>query len=88
MTVLWFFYFIAMSLITYILYAADKRRAQQGQWRICERTLLLFGFLGGAPGALAAMKRFRHKTKHNSFWLINTLGLCWQLALSAYLLGL
>lgn len=30
MTVLWFFYFIAMSLIAYILYAADKRRAQQG----------------------------------------------------------
>ena len=30
MTVLWFFYFIAMSLITYILYAADKRRRGNG----------------------------------------------------------
>ena len=87
MTVLWFVYLIAMNLIAYILYAADKRRAQRGEWRIRERTLLLFGFLGGALGALAAMKQFRHKTKHNSFWIVNALGLIWQLALSAQLLG-
>ena len=53
---------------------------------IQQRTLLLLGLLGGAPGALAAMKRFRHKTKHNPFWIGNTLGLIWQLALSVCLL--
>lgn len=88
MATLWFIYFIEMSLIAYIAYAADKSRARKGRWRIRERTLLLLGLLGGAPGALAAMKRFRHKTKHNSFWIVNTLGLIWQLALSAYLLKL
>ena len=85
MATLWFVYFIAMSLIAYIAYAADKSRARKGRWRIRERTLLLLGLLGGAPGALAAMKRFRHKTKHNPFWIVNTLGLNWQLALSVCL---
>lgn len=88
MATVWLVYFLAMSLIAYILYVADKSRARKGQWRIRERTLLLLGFLGGAPGALAAMKTFRHKTKHNSFWIVNTLGLIWQLALSCYLFKL
>ena len=67
MKVIWFVYLIAMSLIAYILYAADKRRAKRDAWRIRERTLLLFGFLGGAIGALAAMEMLRHKTKHTQF---------------------
>ena len=87
MKVIWFVYLIAMSLIAYILYAADKRRAKRDAWRIRERTLLLFGFLGGAIGALAAMEMLRHKTKHTQFWIVNLLGLLWQAALSIYLIA-
>ncbi len=87
MKVIWFVYWIAMNLIAYILYAADKQRAKRDAWRIRERTLLLFGFLGGAVGALAAMKTLRHKTKHTQFWIVNLLGLIWQAALSVYLIA-
>ena len=79
----WMFYAIflaVMSLIAFILYGADKKKAQKGKWRIKEATLLGIGLLGGAVGALLGMKVFRHKTKHWYFWVINILGLLIQAA--------
>ena len=74
--------FIAlMSLLAIILYASDKKKAKKGVWRTPESVLLGFGFFGGAIGALIAMKSFRHKTKHWYFWVVNILGLLWQIAL-------
>ena len=83
----WLIYWLIMNFIAYILYVADKGRAQKGAWRIRERTLKLFGFLGGAVGAIAAMKMVRHKTQHGSFWLVNSAGLIWQVGLTLYLLA-
>jgi len=62
-----------MSLITFILYGADKRKAKKGEWRIKEKTLLLFSVFGGGIGGFLGMALFRHKTKHWYFVLINTL---------------
>ena len=78
-------YMAVMSLAAFILYAADKRKAKKNQWRTKEKTLLLAGFLGGAVGALAAMKLVRHKTKHWYFWVVNFLGLAWQAAALIFL---
>ncbi len=72
---------LVISLITLVLYGADKSKAKRGAWRIPEATLLGFGFFGGAVGALLAMRTFRHKTKHWYFWVVNFLGLVWQIAL-------
>ena len=74
-----------MSLIAYILYAADKNKAQKKRWRTKESVLLGFGFCGGALGALLAMQLCRHKTKHWYFWAVNILGLIWQTALLLWL---
>ena len=41
--------------------------------------------LGGAAGALLAMRVARHKTKHWYFWALNILGLVWQLTLLGFL---
>ena len=71
--------FAVLSLAALFLYAADKRRAKRKKWRVSESVLLSVGFLGGAVGALAAMKLFRHKTKHWYFWAVNLLGLAWQI---------
>lgn len=73
---------IAMSAISFLLYASDKSRAKKKRRRIRESTLLSIGFFGGAIGALLAMKLFRHKTKHTYFWIINVLGLVLQIALA------
>lgn len=70
-----------MSLVAFILYGVDKRKAKKGAWRIPEAVLLNFGFFGGAIGAMIGMKAFRHKTKHWYFWFFNILGLIWQIAL-------
>ena len=66
------------SLISFILYGADKAKAKKKAWRIPEKALLLWGFLCGSVGALAAMQLFRHKTKHYYFYFVNILGLVWQ----------
>ena len=78
-------FFAVMSLIALILYKADKVKAEKGKWRTKEATLLGFGFFGGALGALAGMKLFRHKTKHWYFWVVNVAGLAWQAGLLVFL---
>lgn len=76
---------LVMSIIAFILYFADKKKAQKNKWRIKEATLLGFGFFGGAIGALLGMKTFRHKTKHWYFWVVNIIGLIWQIAVTIWL---
>lgn len=83
------YYFIVLatlSVLALILYGADKLRAKRDRWRIPEAILLGLGFFGGAVGALLGMKLWHHKTKHWYFWVVNVLGLVWQLALAGYLL--
>ena len=63
-------YFIAINLLTFLLYGLDKYKAIRREWRIPERVLLLMAFLGGAFGALSAMRIFRHKTKKGRFKLM------------------
>lgn len=59
----------AMSVGSFFLFGADKRRAVRGAFRIRERTLL-WTALFGAPGALFAMYLFRHKTRKPLFRLL------------------
>ena len=73
------------SLVTFILYAVDKKRAIEKSWRIPEKTLLSFSFFGGAVGGYLAMQLVRHKTRHWYFHTVNLLGLAWQVGLLAYL---
>ena len=63
-------YFIVINLLTFLLYGLDKYKAIRQEWRIPERALLLMAFVGGAFGALSAMRIFRHKTRKGRFKLI------------------
>ncbi|SFB24551.1 Uncharacterized membrane protein YsdA, DUF1294 family [Lentibacillus halodurans] len=60
-------YIIGVNAITFMLMAADKRKAKKQAYRIPERTFWGLAILGGAVGVWAGMKTFRHKTKHRSF---------------------
>lgn len=63
-----------LSLLTYTVYASDKRRARMNAWRIAEAHLHTLEILGGWPGAWLAQQRLRHKCSKVSyqciFWLI------------------
>ena len=63
------------SIVAFICYGADKRKARKGRFRISEAALLTLGAIGGAAGALLGMRAFRHKTKHWYFWAVNILAL-------------
>lgn len=67
-------YALLISSATYLLYRHDKKRAQEGGWRVSESTLHLFELLGGWAGAYLAQRIIRHKNAKRSyqvvFWLI------------------
>jgi uncharacterized membrane protein YsdA (DUF1294 family) len=60
----------AINLIAFLFYGIDKRKAQNGAWRISEATLLLFSFIGGGLGSLLGMNIFHHKTRHLKFRIL------------------
>ena len=66
-----------MSLLTFALYADDKSRAKQGNWRTSEKTLHLCELAGGWLGGFIAQRKLRHKSSKESyqfeFWSIVTL---------------
>ena len=51
-----------MSILAFLLYGIDKRKAKKGKKRVPELTLLTFAALGGGVGAFLGMQVFRHKT--------------------------
>lgn len=60
-------YLLTVNTVTFLLFGMDKKKAQKNQWRVSERTLLLFSMLGGSVGAWLAMHIFRHKTRKFKF---------------------
>jgi uncharacterized membrane protein YsdA (DUF1294 family) len=78
--------YLLASIITFAVYALDKRAAQNERWRTRESSLHLLGLLGGWPGGLIAQRVLHHKSKKRSFQvgffaaaIINSLALVWYL---------
>jgi len=65
--ILYYYGYLAASVIAFMLYRADKSAAEAGRWRISESTLHLASLMGGWPGALIAQYHFRHKTRKRPF---------------------
>ena len=62
-------YFAAVSIISAVVCAADKRRAVKGKWRVKESTLFLLCALGGSAAMYITMRLIRHKTLHKRFMI-------------------
>ena len=76
---LWIYPYVAVSVVTFVAYGLDKRRAGRADRRIPEIALHLLELCGGWPGALVAQQVFRHKRRKIRylvvFWLIVALHL-------------
>ncbi|MRS17328.1 DUF1294 domain-containing protein [Enterobacteriaceae bacterium RIT691] len=58
---------LMVNLLTLLIYGADKHAARKSWQRVPERTLLVYGLVGGWVGALLAQQLFRHKTQKQPF---------------------
>lgn len=73
-------YLALINLFAFMLFRADKRRAEAGAWRVPETHLLMISFCGGWFGAKAAQYRLRHKTVKQPFRaLLNGVPVTWAL---------
>ncbi|MFA5331251.1 MAG: DUF1294 domain-containing protein [Methanoregula sp.] len=61
--------YLVVNAVVFSLYAADKRRACNNDWRIPERVLLVSALIGPF-GAWAGMQIFHHKTRKVLFYLV------------------
>jgi uncharacterized membrane protein YsdA (DUF1294 family)/cold shock CspA family protein len=59
--------YVGASVLTFVIYAADKSAAVANSWRVSESILLALGLVGGWPGAIVAQQVLRHKTSKASF---------------------
>ena len=60
-------YVVFWNVISFCMMGIDKWKAMHKRYRIPERFLLLYGFLGGAFGIGLGMIVFRHKIRNAKF---------------------
>ncbi|HDR2683661.1 TPA: DUF1294 domain-containing protein [Enterobacter ludwigii] len=58
---------LLINVLTLAMYGADKMAARRAMRRVPEATLLVFGLIGGWPGAIIGQQLFRHKTQKQPF---------------------
>lgn len=68
LALLWLY--LLASGVAFVVYAADKHAALHKRWRVRESSLHLLALLGGWPGALAAQRLMRHKSRKARFQLV------------------
>lgn len=66
---IFFLYIAGINLITFFVYALDKRAAIKSQNRIPEKRLHQLEWLGGTPAAFLAQRLLRHKTRKGTYQL-------------------
>ena len=81
-----YIYLLLINLITYYMYAKDKRLSKmRNAKRISEKCLLILSIIGGGLGGYLAMIFKHHKTNHWYFTLTNILSIVGYCTLLYYL---
>jgi uncharacterized membrane protein YsdA (DUF1294 family) len=77
-----------VNVATAAAYAYDKLAAPRAGRRVRERTLWLLCLAGGVGGAWLVFFGMRHKTRHRSFWVVQSIAtVLWVGILLVALLG-
>jgi len=80
-----YYYIIIINIFAFSLMGIDKYKAKKHGFRISEKALFASAIIGGSIGALAGMKNFHHKTKHQAFKIGIPSILLIQIALAIYI---
>ncbi|HEY3336464.1 MAG TPA: DUF1294 domain-containing protein [Candidatus Limnocylindrales bacterium] len=80
-------YLFGINLATAAAYAYDKLAAPRELPRVRERTLWLLCLAGGVVGAWVVFLGMRHKTRHTSFWVVQSIATVAWLVIVLVLLG-
>lgn len=80
----WVAYFVAINVVTFLMFGFDKAIASGSFMRVPERVLFALALFGASPALLLGQKVFRHKTVKPSFQFIFWLIVVVQLGLLAY----
>jgi uncharacterized membrane protein YsdA (DUF1294 family) len=64
-----FIYLAVINIAGFIMMGADKSKSRKRNRRVPERRLFLIAFSGGAAGIWIGMQLWRHKTKHETFFV-------------------
>lgn len=67
------YYMIFINVLSFFICYIDKRHAIKKNWRIPEKMILFFSFIGGTFGFTLGMMLFHHKTKKAKFYLLEPL---------------
>jgi uncharacterized membrane protein YsdA (DUF1294 family) len=79
---------VGINAVTATAYAYDKLAAPRGGRRVRERTLWLLCAAGGVIGAWIVFLGMRHKTRHRSFWVVQSVAtVAWAVIAGRVLLG-
>jgi uncharacterized membrane protein YsdA (DUF1294 family) len=79
-----FIVYLIFSIISFLLYYQDKKKAIHSKRRIPERVLLLSTQFFGSVGTFFGIFLLRHKTKHWYFVANWILAAAWQIGLLIY----
>ena len=77
-----------MSLITFVAFGVDKRRAVRHQYRISEKALITISLLGGGIGGWLGMRVFHHKTRKLKFLFVTFSAIVWIFVVIACILNI
>ncbi len=73
---------VLSGFVGFLMMGIDKARAQDGSWRIPEKTFFRLAMIGGALGMLAGSSVFHHKTLKDSFLeIVLVIGVGWVIVL-------
>jgi uncharacterized membrane protein YsdA (DUF1294 family) len=75
-----------INLATAAAYAYDKLAAPRERRRVRERTLWLLCLAGGVVGAWIVFFGMRHKTRKQSFWVVQSIATVLWIAIIAIVL--
>ncbi len=60
-------YLAGITLVTFVMYGADKLQAKRGKERVPELIFHALALVGGTIGAIVGQTAFRHKTVDKGF---------------------